>query len=102
MIWTADCPKLTCDTKDAYIEFIDEHVQANLPSENDEPELHKLAKTHQRPNHSKTCRKYKNIQCHFNFGQFFTKRTIIAEPLDENMDEEIKNNVLNRCKDIQS
>ena len=41
---TADCPKLTCDTKDAYLEFIDEHVQANLPSENDEPELHELVK----------------------------------------------------------
>ncbi len=67
-------------------EFIDEHVQANLPSENDEPELHELVKTYQRHNHSKTCRKYKNIPCCFNFGQFFTKRTITAEPLDENMD----------------
>jgi hypothetical protein len=102
LIWTADCPKLTCDTKDAYVEFIDEHVQANLPSENHEPELHKLVKTYQRHNHSKTCRKYKNIPCRFNFGQFFTKRTIIAEPLDENMDEEIKNNVLNRRKEILS
>ena len=102
LIWTADCPKLTCDTKYAYVEFIDEHVQANLPSEKDEPELHELVKTYQRHNHSKTCRKYRNIPCRFNFGQFFTKRTIIAEPLDENMDEEIKNNVLNRRKEILS
>ncbi len=71
LIWTADCPKLTCDTKDAYVEFIDEHVQANLPSEKDEPELHELVKTYQRHNHSKTCRKYRNIPCRFNFGQFF-------------------------------
>ena len=101
LIWTADCPKLTCDTEDAYINF-DEHVQANLPNETDEPELHELVKTYQRHNHSKTCRKYKNVPCRFNFGQFFTKRTIIAEPLDETMDEERKNNILDRRKEILS
>ena len=77
-------------------------MQANLPNETDEPELHELVKTYQRHNHSKTCRKYKNVPCRFNFGQFFTKRTIIAEPLDETMDEERKNNILDRRKEILS
>ena len=90
MISTSDCPKLTSKTKGAYVEFIDDHVQAKLPSEKDEPELHQLVKTYQRHNHSKTSRKYKNIPCRFHFGQLFTKQTIVAVPLDENMNEEAK------------
>jgi hypothetical protein len=74
----------------------------SLPSEKDEPELHALVKMYQKHNHSKTCRKYKNVSCRFNFSQFFTKRTIIAEPLNENIDEEIKSNVFNRHKEILS
>ncbi|XP_028408493.1 uncharacterized protein LOC114531049 [Dendronephthya gigantea] len=100
LVWTSDCPKLTSESKDAYVAFIDEHVQANLPNKQDELELHELVKTYQKHNHSKTCRKYKNVHCRFNFGQFFTKRTIIAEPLDENMDEEAKCTILNRRKEI--
>ena len=53
-------------------------------------------------NHSKTCRKYKNVACRFNFGEFFTDRTIVAEPLAEDMDEEIKSNILTRRKEILS
>ena len=29
-IWTSDCPKLTHETKQEYIDFIDNHVQAYL------------------------------------------------------------------------
>ena len=81
LIWTSDCPRLTSENKDAYVEFIDKHVQANLPSEKNEPELHDLVKTYQKHNHSRTCRKYKNVACRFNFGQFFTKKTLVAEPI---------------------
>ena len=95
LIWTSDCPKLTPDNKEAYVEFIDKHVQAYLPNKETEPELHELVKTYQKHNHSKTCRKYKNITCRFNFGQLFTKRTV-AEPLIEGQDEEIKSNILDR------
>jgi hypothetical protein len=42
LIWTSDCPKLTSESKDAYVEYIDKHVQANLPDENDEPELYEM------------------------------------------------------------
>ena len=28
LIWTEDCPKLTSETKEYYIEYIDKHVQA--------------------------------------------------------------------------
>ena len=90
LIWTSDCPKLTHDTKEAYIYFIDKHVQACLPDQNQDPELQELVKTYQKHSHSKTCRKYKNIKCRFNFGQFFTNKTIVAEPLSDDLDPEVK------------
>ncbi|CAB4030822.1 Hypothetical predicted protein, partial [Paramuricea clavata] len=55
---------------------------------------------YQKHNHSKTCRKYKNVSCRFNFGQYFTKHTIVAEPLDVNLDDESKSSILNRRKEI--
>jgi hypothetical protein len=101
LIWTSDCPKLTSENKEAYIEFIDKHVQANRPNEQDEPELHELVKMYKKHNHSKTCRIYKNVSCRFNFGQFFTKRTIVAQPLNENyIDEDVRFGILNRQKEI--
>ena len=66
------------------------------------PELHQLVKMYQKHNHSKTCRKYKNVSCRLNFGQFFTKQTIVAEPLDKNLDDEIKSSILSRCKEVLS
>ena len=57
---------------------------------------------YQKHNHSKTCRKYKNVNCRFNFGQFFTKQTIVAEPLDVNLGDEMKSSILNRHKEILS
>ena len=71
-----------------------------IPDENDEPELYELVKMYQKHNHSKTCRKYKNVSCRFGFGQFFTKQTLVAQPLDENLDDESKSSILNRRKEI--
>lgn len=102
LIWTSDCPKLTPDTEEAYVNYIDQHVQAYLPDKDDDPELYELVKKYQTHSHSKTCRKYRNIACRFSFGQFFTDRTIVAEPLPQDMDEEIKTNILTRRKEILS
>ena len=76
LIWTSDCPTLTSENSEAYVKFVDKHVQAFLPDEQTDPELHNLVKTYQKHNHSKTCRKYKNVTCRFNFGKFFTNRTL--------------------------
>ena len=46
--------------------------------------------------HSKTCRKYQNTPCQFNFGQFFTDRTMVAEPLSDDFSKEEKNSTLTR------
>ena len=40
------------------------------------------------------------MACRFNFGQFFTDKTIVAEPLPEDVSEEVKTNILTRRKEI--
>ena len=45
---------------------------------------------------------HKNVACRFNFGQFLTNKTIIAEPIAENIDTEVKSNILNGRKEILS
>ena len=45
--------------------------------------LHELVSTYQKHTHCETCRKYKNIPCRFNFGQFFTQKTMVAKPLSD-------------------
>ena len=37
--------------------------------------------------HSKTCRRYKNLPCRFNFGHFFTNRTIVGKPLASHVND---------------
>ena len=100
LIWCDDCPKLDNDNKQSYIDYIDKHVHAYLPNEDEDTELHNLVKMYQKHSHSKTCRKYKNIQCRFNFGQFFTHSTIVAEPLCDDLDETVKANVLEKRQEI--
>ena len=65
-----------------------------MPNSVSEKELLELVKTFQVHRYSKTCRKHQNDKCTFNFGKSFTDRTIVAEPLPEDMPEEIKNQVL--------
>ena len=64
-------------------------MQACLPDQNKDPELHEIVKTYQKHSHSKTCRKYKNMKCRFNFGHFFTNKTIVAEPLCDDLDPDL-------------
>ena len=48
--------------------------------------------------HSKTCKKYKNEACRFKFEKFFSKETLVAEPLPESVPEEEKVLVLSKRK----
>ena len=100
LLWTSDCPVLTAQTKTDFVDYIDKHIQATLPNKHSNKELHDLVWTYQKHSHSKTCRKYKNLQCHFHFGQFFTERTIVAEPLPENLTSEEKLNILTNREQI--
>ena len=80
-LWVDNAPVLRNDTKEDYIAFVDQIVKCYLPDKSKEPELYDLVKTYQTHTHSKSCRKYKNSECRFNYGRFFTERTIIADPL---------------------
>ena len=84
-IWILKAPHLTKETKNEYIKWVDAIIRADLPSSNNEPELCNLVKNYQIYRHSKTCRKYKNQECKFNFGRFFTNHKIVAEPLPSEM-----------------
>ena len=71
-----------------------------MPDINEEPELYNLVQTYQSHHHSKSCRKYKNKKFRYSFGKFFTDRTIIAEPLPEQMSEEDRKEIMNKKKII--
>ena len=98
-LWVVYAPTLTKDNKEEYIAFVDTVIHAVLPHEAEQPELYKLVTTYQLHRHSKTCRKYKNESCRFHFGRFFSKRTIVAEPLPPNMPENEKLIILDRSQD---
>ena len=70
LLWTNDAPKLNADTKQQYIQHVDNAMSANIPDA-DNPTLRKLVKTYQIHSHSKTCRKYNKDECRFGFGHFF-------------------------------
>ena len=95
-IWIKDAPKLTCETKNEYILWLDSIVRADLPNYQNEPELYQLVKTYQIHRHFKTCHKYKNEKCRFRFGKYFTDETIVAEPLPENISEQEKLEIMQK------
>ena len=71
-------------------------VKAQLPDIEKESELYELVRIYQIHSHSKSCRKYKNIDCRYFFGKFFTERTITADPLPDDMSGDEKESILQR------
>ena len=94
-VWVKDPPILHSETKNDYIAFVDSIIRADLPDKNLKPDLFKLVSQCQTHTHSRTCRKYKNIPCRFNYGRFFTERTICSEPLSDNVNKTEKEKILN-------
>ena len=99
-IWILNAPKLDNSTKLEYSTWIENIVRADLPDPNTESELYELVKTYQIHRHSKTCRKYRNQNCRFHFGKFFTNQTIIAEPLPKEMPDNLKKEIMEKRKNI--
>ena len=95
-LWVIDAPILTKETKNEYLNYIDHIIKVELPDKDSDPELYEMVRTYQIHSHSKSCRKYKNIDCRYSFGRFFTTKTIIAEPLPNDMTENEKSAVLIR------
>ena len=50
--------------------------------------------------HSNTSRKCKIEGCRFKLGRFFSKETLVAEPLPESVQDEVKVLVLNKRKEM--
>ena len=65
-----------------------------MPDPVSEAKLFQLVRTYRVHRHSKTCRKYRNDKCRFHFGKLFSSSTFVAEPLPNDMLEEIKIQVL--------
>ena len=77
-----------------YINWLDNIVSVCLSDPKVDSTLYELVKTYQIHWHSETCRKYKNDNCRFHFGQFFTDRTIVAKPLNSNLSDAKKKETL--------
>ena len=80
-------------------------ISAELPDEDSEPNLFQLVKNYQLHRHSTACQKYRNEKCRFNFGRFFTGRTIVAKSLSDSLTEHeeaeivlVRSTVLNKIK----
>ena len=73
------------------MQFLNSFISTDLPNEETELVTFNLVNQYQTHSHSNTCRKYKNIPCRFNFGRFFTDRTIYAEPLPKDINDIEKN-----------
>ena len=99
-LWLENPPILTSETKSEYVNFIDNVVRADLPDNLTETKLNKLVERYQIHSHSKSCRKYKNIPCRFNYGRFFTDYTICAEPLNNDIPETEKQDILSKRSKI--
>ncbi|XP_066926174.1 uncharacterized protein [Clytia hemisphaerica] len=99
-LWILNAPILTAATKIEYTEFIDKIIKVSLPSQHEDPDLFDLVKTYQLHRHSKTCRKYKNTPCRFYFGKFFSEKTIVSEPLPQELPHEQKETILALRKEI--
>ena len=101
-IWILSAPKLNIESKEEYIQWVDSIIRADMPDPVKEKQLFDLVKTFQLHRHSKTCRKYHNEKCRFHFRRLFSHRAIVAEPLPDNMPEEIKMQVLRNRNDLLS
>lgn len=62
---------------------MDKSICTDLPDLKQEPKLFGLVKTFQIHCYIKICQKYKNGNCRFHYGSFFTDKTIIAERLPD-------------------
>ena len=47
-----------------------------------------------------SCKKYRNIPCRFNFGQFSTNQTVVSKPLVDELPDEQKVVVLKKRNKI--
>lgn len=101
-LWILNLPSLCVDNIGDYISFVDSAIQAFLPDVSIDKELHDLVEKYQTHKHSKSCKKYKDKSCRYNYDRYFTARTIIAIPLSTNLNTEERSFHLSKRGNILS
>ena len=91
-IWIHIAPNIQNEA--AYIKFIEQTINAQLPDALNDSKLFELVKTYQVYAHSKTCWKYSKNECRFSYSHFFTEKTIVAKPLVSELTNDEKQEVL--------
>lgn len=69
-------------------------MSANMPDITGDPLLLDLVEKYQVHSHSKSCRKYNKNEFRFGFGHFFCTRTIVSEPLGDDLPDTEKSKIL--------
>ena len=100
LLWVKNACILHNKNTKEYAACIESVVKCEIPSRFNETKLHELVKTYQTHSHSKSCRKYKNLDCRYHYGRYFTNKTIITEPLPQDLSDEERANVLKRQKSV--
>ena len=86
LFWIEDAPKLSDDSDDKVVEFIDRYVSCELPAKEEDEEMNEIisnVQMHTR-RHSKSCKK-KGTECRFNFPKPPSDRTFVIrhQPNDD-------------------
>ena len=98
-LWILNSVKLSKETIKEYVAFLDQTIHSFLPDQTVDKDLYNLVKVYQ-TQHSKSCRKYKSKPCRYNFGRFFTDRTIVAVPQDKSVYILEKSKILTKRNNI--
>ena len=93
-----DSGAMICD--DNLIEFIDKWISVSLS--NKDKRLNELVKdvNCHTPNHTQSCKKYKNISCRFGFPKFPSDQTLFTTPHYDNLPEDEKKQKTEEAKQI--
>ena len=90
LVWVIGASILSTTSEDECVAFIDNIIKSELPNLQDRPRIFELVRIYQTHSHSKSCRKYKNMECRYSFGKYLTDHTIVVHPLSDKLSEEEK------------
>ncbi|XP_006815908.1 uncharacterized protein LOC102803256, partial [Saccoglossus kowalevskii] len=100
LFWVENAPIVDNDADDKVIDFVDKYVTCNMPSLEEDSELHEIVNKVQKHStrHSKSCKK-KGTNCRFNFPRPPCTRSFICRS-DNGTDELQLKNVLEGDSDV--